>query len=103
MPGRVTGCLQNLRQRDGAEGQPLPFVDRVGHAAQEFMPAREQSRAGWRAGWADVEIGESETLAMQAIEVGRLQVRVPVAGQITVTLVISHDQDDVRLAAGNFG
>lgn len=37
---------------------------------------------------------------MQPVDVWRLECRVSVAGHVTVTLVIGHDEDDVRLCCG---
>ena len=55
--------------------------------------------AGRRAGRADVEVGEANAFVMQPVEVGRLEDRVAVAGQIAVALVVGEDEDDVRAAA----
>ena len=44
---------------------------------------------------ADMEIGQSNGLGMEFIEVGRLNDRVAVAGEIAIALIISHKDDDI--------
>ena len=70
--------LQNLGNGHGLEAHALPFNDGVGHAILEFMTAGKQGTAGRCASRADMKIVEADTLAVQSVEVGRLQDGIPV-------------------------
>jgi hypothetical protein len=92
----VAGGLQHLRQRHRFEAQPLALVDGVRDAGAEFVAARHQRGAGGRASRADVEIGETDALPGERIQVRGFENRIPGKTQIAVTLVIGHHQRDVR-------
>jgi hypothetical protein len=48
-----------------------------------------------------VEIREPHAFVVESIHVRRLQHRISRAGQVAITLVVSEDEDDVRLFAEN--
>src|SRR5207302_1028813 len=93
--GRVARRSEYLSKGSGAERQAFTFEDGVGDAIAEFMTAGHQRRARGRAGWADVEVGEANTLTVKPVEVGCLQNRVAVTGQVAITLVIREQEDNV--------
>ena len=62
--------------------------------------AGHQRRARGRAERADMEIREAHGLGVEAIQIRRLEDRIPVTGQIAVALIVSHHEDDVGLARG---
>lgn len=59
------------------------------------VPAGHQGCPGGCTKRADMEIGQSNGLGMEFIEVGRLNDRVAVAGEIAIALIISHKDDDI--------
>jgi len=42
-----------------------------------------------------VEVGETQTLIVESIQMGRLDDRISVDGQLWIALVIGHDDDDI--------
>jgi len=96
----IHGALEFLRGRDGFQAQPFPFEDGVRDPVVKLVSAGQERRARRRAGWADVEIGESNLAGMESIEVRRLQMWIAVAGEIAVTLIIGQNHDDVRKRFG---
>ena len=66
----------------------LTLQDRVRDAILEFMPARHQSAPRGRAGRADMEVGESQTLPVQPVEIRSLQHRVAMRRNIAVSLIV---------------
>ena len=70
------------------------------HAVLEFVPPRHDAAAGGRAGGAGVVVGEAQALVVQAVEIGRLDHRIAVAGDVAVPLVVGQHQDDVGAARG---
>ena len=59
------------------------------------VPAGHQRCPGGGAKRADMEIGQADGLGMKLIKVGCLNDRISVAGEITVALVISHEDDNI--------
>ena len=98
--GAITGLLQLLGQRGGAQGHPLTFQDGVGDAVLEFMPSGQQRAARRSAGRRDLEVGEADALATELIQVRGLEDRVPVGADVAVTLVIGQDEQDIGPVGG---
>ena len=95
--GCVTRILQHLGHGRHAKFHSLAFQDGVGHPHVERCPPRHAGRAGRRTSWADLETGETETLFAQLVDVWRGQMRIPVGGQVVVSLVVRNDEEDVGL------
>ena len=100
--GRIAGLLQRLRKRHHLRCQALALENRVTDPDLEGRAPAHEGRAGRRAGRTDLEVGEAGALGIEAVEVRRLQDGIPHAREIPHPLVICHDQDDVRSAAGEF-
>lgn len=96
--GCVPGFLQHLCDGGCLWRQPLALKDGMRDAILELMPSGQEGRASWGASRADVEIREAHAFVMKPVEVGRLEDRVAVAGQIAVALVIRQHKDDIRPA-----
>jgi hypothetical protein len=99
----VTRLPEHLRQRGGVQRQALPLEDCMRHAILELVPPGEERAARGRAGRADVKLVEAHALGAEAIQVGRLQDRVPVGGNVAVALIVSEKEHDVGLATGECG
>lgn len=69
-------------------GDPAPEL------APEPVPARQQRCARGRAGWTDVGICDMRSLAMQAVEIGLPQSRMPVARHVALGIVVGEREDD---------
>ena len=91
----VAGSLEQLRQRGGREGQPLPLMNRVGHTRAKLMSAGHQGRPGWSTGGADMKLGQPHALVTQPVELRCLENGIAVAADIAIALVVSHHIDDV--------
>jgi hypothetical protein len=65
--GAITGLLQLLSERRGAEGHPLTLQDGVRDAVLELMPAGQQRTARRGAGRRDLEVGETDALAPEFV------------------------------------
>src|SRR5262249_54812681 len=59
------------------------------------IEASHELAAGRSTHGGDVEVGKANALAVELIEVRRLQHRIAVAGQIAIALVIGEKNDDV--------
>ena len=70
--GRVACPPEEIGQRRGREGQPLPLEDRVRDPRAELVPAGEQRRPGRRTGGAGMKLGQPHALPPEPVEVGRL-------------------------------
>ena len=98
--GAITGLLELLGQRGGAQGHPLTFQDGVGDAVLELVTTGEQGAARRGAGRRDLEIGETDALRPELIQVRGLEDRVPVGADVAVTLVIGQDEQDIGPVGG---
>jgi hypothetical protein len=63
-----------------------------------MIAAGEQACAGGCAHGRDIEPRELDALPRKRVEIRRLQVGIPVAGEIAVALVIAHDEQDIGTA-----
>src|SRR5262249_42884152 len=102
--GRVTGALEQTGHGRLAvpELVRLARVERAGHAvparrvaAGQEPEARRRARGIWR-----VLVGEFSPLARQPVAVRRGHFRGAVAGEVAVTHVVCHDEDDVGPRGG---
>lgn len=75
-----------------------PEGSRVAHV----VSGHERSPGG-RAEGADMEIGEAHRFGVKAVEVGGLEDGVAVTGEITVALVVGHDEDDIGTLGETMG
>ncbi len=100
--GGVAGAFEGLGQGEGLQAHPLAFVDGVGDAGAELVPAGHDGAAGRRAGRADVEVLETEGLVVEAVQIRRADHGIAVTAEVTVALVVGEDQDDVGSPAGEF-
>ena len=97
--GGVASGLQNLRERGGVRREALALEDGVRDAVFEFVTAGEQRGARGCAGGADAEVLEAHALRMQAVHVRRFEDGIAVAGDVGVALIVSEEENDVRLFA----
>ena len=65
------------------------------------MVSRHQGCPRRRAEGTDVEVGETNRFGIETIDIRRLQDWIAVATEVTVALIVSHDEDDIGL--GLFG
>ena len=86
--GGVPSRPEYLGKGSGRERQALAFEDGMGDAIAEFVTAGHQCRARGRARWTDVEVGESNALAVKPVQVRCPQNGISVTGQIAITLVV---------------
>ena len=93
--GGVSGFLENLRHRDLILPQDGTSVDRVPNPGSIGKMPGHQRRTRRAAGRGNMVVRQTHGLRMEGIQVGCLQHRVAVAGQIAVTLVVGDDDDDV--------
>ncbi len=105
--GLVSGLLEHLPHGPGLRSQSVvglqPVTDHAPVPAQaRRISPREQSHARWRAHrGARIKTSQSQTFRRQFIENGGLLPLAPVAGQIVVSQVIRHHENDVgRVRAG---
>ena len=71
------------------------------HEAMTGMQARHQGAPGRSAhGIARVVLREPHALRGQPVDMGRLEVLLPVAAQVAVPGIVGHDVDDVRFLWG---
>ena len=75
----------------------LTRVTGVGDPVAKLVHAGHQGRAGRSTGGADVEVVKAHTLIIQAVGVRGPEQRVAMTRQISISLVIGEDKDDVRL------
>ena len=95
--GRVAaGPPQQLRQRHGRQRQPLALEDRMGDTRTKLMAAGHERGPRRRAGRAHVKFSEPHALIAKPIEVGRVDDRIAVRGDVAIALVVGHHVDDVR-------
>ena len=97
-PRSVAGLLQVLRQGHRRERQPCAGSTSVGHTILKRHIPSQQRRAGRRTGRAHMKVRKRDALLVKGIDVRGFEPRVPLAAQLSVALVICHDQDDVGLA-----
>ena len=96
---RVTGAPEGLGERNHSRREALALQDGMGDAHFKLVaPAQERGACG-RASRANLEVGESRALGMKTVEVRRLQIRVPHAGQIPHALVVGENENNIRAAA----
>lgn len=100
MPRGVAGVLKHLRHGDLVFPQHGTAVDGVPDAGAIGPMPCEQSRASRGAGRSDVVIGQVRGLGRERVEMGRLDDRIPRVSEITVTLVVGDNEDDVRALGG---
>ena len=50
-----------------------------------------------------MEVGKPHGLSIELIQIRSLENRIPVTGQIAVTLIVSHHEDDVGPVTGDRG
>ena len=95
--GRVAaGPPQQLRQRHGRQRQPLALEDRMGDTRTKLMAAGHERGPRRRAGRAHVKFSEPHALIAKPIEVGRVDDRIAMRGDVAIALVVGHHVDDVR-------
>ena len=95
-PRRVTGFFQHLGQGDGRGGHVVFRFPRPGDAAAELVVSSHELGAGGSAGRRDVIIGETQTFAVEAVEVGRFEDGIAGGFDLTPASVVAEDEDDVR-------
>jgi hypothetical protein len=100
---RITGFLKHLRDCSRTESHALSLEDRVGHAVLELVTATHDRRTRWRACWAYMEVRKPGTQVMQPIEMRCFQHCVSQTTQITLALIVGHDQNDIRPLPGQLG
>ena len=61
-----------------------------------------QGTAGWRAGWADMKVVKPCALCPEGVEVGGADAVIAQAGEISFTLIISQDEENIGAAACKF-
>ena len=70
----------------------------VPHTGTVAVMTGQQSRAGWRAGRADVKVREPHGVAVMAVDVGCLDRLVTVTTEIAVSLVVRQNENYVGFA-----
>src|SRR5262245_52120846 len=73
----------------------------MGNAILKLMATSQEGAAGGGTGRADMEIREPHAFRVQPVEVGGLQHRMAVGGDVTVALVVGENENDVGPLAGN--
>lgn len=91
----VAPGLKLLGHRRFSGPQVLAPDDRVPHADFVAIFSRHQAGAGGSAGRAGVEVGKAHTAVVQRVHVGRFDIGIAVASQVTVALVVGQDNDHV--------
>ena len=77
--------------------QFLPGNDGMGDTVSKFMHAGKQGRPGRRTGGADVKIVKAYTFGPQPVGVRRLEVGMPVSVDVSISLIIRENENDVWL------
>src|SRR5947209_2668939 len=91
----VAGRFQQLRHRRRIQAHPLSFEDGVSYAGFEFMPTGHQRATRRCARWTDSEVGQTNALLIEVVDLWSFQDRIAMTAQIAVTLVIRKYKDDV--------
>ena len=97
-PCPVAGRMERLREC-GLFGPHGFFAggDSV-RACSDVVAARQQACPGRRTNRRDVEARELDALRRQTVLNRRFDQRVPVRGQIAVSLIVGHDQQNIGLS-----
>ena len=95
----VAGLGQHLRQGNRAQGHAFTFQDGVGDPVFHRMPAGHEGGPGGGTGRADQEPFEPGALAVQLIEVGRLDPWIAMLAHGSIALVVGDHENDVGLLA----
>ena len=69
----------------------------MGDAVLKLMPAGEQRAARRGASRRDLEVNKPHALCAKPIEVRRLEDRVTMGGKVAIALVVSQNEQDIRL------
>ncbi len=91
----ITGLLQLLGQCGRAQGHSFALQDGVRDAILEFMPSGQQRAARRGAGRRDLEIGETDALAAESVQIRGPEDRVAMGAHVAVSLVVRQDEKDV--------
>jgi hypothetical protein len=94
--GPVAPLAEHLRKGYLVGVHHRAAEERVDDAGTIVVPAGHEAGPGGGADGGDVELGEANPFPGQAVEVGRLQDGVAVAGEIPVALVVGDDDDYIR-------
>ena len=93
--GRVPCRPQKLGDRDLCRIHHRPALKRVEHARAVVVAPGHQACTRRGTDRADVKVGHPGTACRHGVDVGRLEHRIAHAAQITVPLIVRHDQHDV--------
>ncbi len=94
--GGITGILQDFRDGRCLECHTISFENRMGDTILERSAAGDQRGTAGRAGGAGVKVGKACGLGVQFVQIWSLQEGVPVTAEIPISLVVRHDQNNVR-------
>jgi len=99
--GAIAVVLEQLRQGAASRRQPLILshacgAERVLDPRSLLIAAADQHRSRRRAVRCGVEVGQPGAILRKAVDVGRLDVRRPIAANVTIADVVGDDQDHVR-------
>src|SRR5437870_7895717 len=83
----IAGGFQHLGDGRRLEAHPFALEDCVRDTGSKFMPTGHQSTARRRTSWADVEVGETDTLFGEGVDVWGMDDRVAGPAEIAVSLV----------------
>ena len=86
---QIAQRLLSLMQRSSARGSSIG-------TRSCWIPSRHQRSPRRRTEGRNVEIGETNRLRMQTIQIRRVEGRIPMTGKITVPLIVRHDKNDIR-------
>ena len=67
------------------------------HAAANVMPSSEKLCTRWRTDWTDIKVLKPGPVFCQSINMGCLDRDIPVDAQVSPSLVIGKNHNDIRL------
>ena len=100
-PSHITCIRKHIRHRPLIRVQHRPPRTRAIRSRPSRITPRHQRRTSRRAKRADVKVRHANRLRMKSIQIRRPENRIPMATEITVALVVRHDQDDVGFLGGD--
>ena len=91
----IPGLLQNFRNRHILVQKVLPATATTDRRMAGMQPSHEYT-PGWRTTvGTGVSLGELHAFGSQTVDIGGLDLFLPVTTQCTVTEIVSEDKDDV--------
>jgi hypothetical protein len=97
----IAGRLQDIGNGLYPQSEAFAFVNRMRHTILEGMPTRHQRATRWRTGWTHVKPVKPDAFVMQSIHIWCFQNRVSMTRQITVSLIIGKDKNNIGLLRDN--